>query len=147
MASCRVQFDVSCVQVVQVYFGTMVKPGECLRTTSPQRLRYLVLDAKCWLDEETVWHCHHRLALALLYVDQLHVYADLQNCFTLMAYKENWVTEASSYFDKMSQIESLNKTRQKECESKMTCSTRCPPRGKDCQTAAYRHESHTEKMF
>lgn len=51
-----------------------------------------------------------------------------------MAYKENWVAEASSYFDKMSQIESLNKTRLKECECKMTFSIRRPPLGKDCST-------------
>lgn len=30
-----------------------------------------------------------------------------------MAYKENWVTEACSYSDKMSQIESLNKNQTK----------------------------------
>lgn len=51
-----------------------------------------------------------------------------------MAYKENWVAEASSYFDKMSQIESLNKTRLKECECKITFSIQCPPLGKDCET-------------
>lgn len=52
-----------------------------------------------------------------------------------MAYKQNWVTEACSYFDKMSQIESLNETRLKECECEMTCSMQ------------WRCESHIEKLF
>lgn len=51
-----------------------------------------------------------------------------------MAYKGKWVTESSSYFDKMSQIESLNKTRLKKRDSKNDLLYIVPSTGKSFQS-------------